>query len=206
MANRPRSEPGKAGSDPGTEPVRRRVIFELRLEELPLLQAAERRHGSKRSALVAALAAEDKRGELEQALAQAAERATELERQLERERKRAAEQTAKAARERKQLGQAETRAQRAQAGEQGASKQARSAARERQELERALAEAEDELAALLAEQLTHLFCARCGSWAPEREWAWTQADDGELCYHRACGHHGPGLLDASSRLGWRPLD
>src|SRR6266852_3480172 len=54
---------------------RRRVIFEITSEQLPLLDAAEARHGSKRAALLAALQAEQRVDELQAALAKAEKKA-----------------------------------------------------------------------------------------------------------------------------------
>src|SRR4051812_33298866 len=65
----------KARQSPAESPVdrffRRRVVIELTADELPLLDAAQTRHGTKRRALVAALSAEAKLEQLEQALADA---------------------------------------------------------------------------------------------------------------------------------------
>ena len=52
------NSPGKAGISPGKDLFRRRIVFELDADQLPLLEAAQERHGSKRSALIAALLAE----------------------------------------------------------------------------------------------------------------------------------------------------
>src|SRR5947209_17531647 len=50
---------------------RRRIVVELTAAELPLLEAAEARHGSKLAALIAPLAAHDRIEELERARAEA---------------------------------------------------------------------------------------------------------------------------------------
>jgi hypothetical protein len=50
--------PGHRGDSTGKGLLRRRVVFELAPEQLPLLEAAQERHGSKRAALIAALEAE----------------------------------------------------------------------------------------------------------------------------------------------------
>ena len=49
---------GKAGKSTGKDLFRRRIVFELDADQLPLLEAAQERHGSKRAALIAALLAE----------------------------------------------------------------------------------------------------------------------------------------------------
>ena len=72
-------KPGQSRHSAGKEPFRRRVVFELDAEQLPLLEAAEARHGSKRAALIAALATEGGAAELleraERAEAQVAQHA-----------------------------------------------------------------------------------------------------------------------------------
>jgi len=98
--DKPRHSPGKDGIGSGKGLFRRRVVFELDAEQLPVLEAAERRHGTKREALIAALAAEASAAEVaeradraEKALAKAErsakgssakqkESATKLEREL----------------------------------------------------------------------------------------------------------------------------
>jgi hypothetical protein len=184
------------------EPLRRRVIFELRPSELPLLAAAERRHGTKRAALVVALEAEGRREALERTLAEAQAQVERLEREL------AAEQAAhaKAAKALESAASSSrTRAKKEAAAQAGEWEQrSRQAAKEIRTLERLVVERTQALEALEAEQITHLFCARCGVWTDEREWSWEEDGEGEYAYHRPCGDHGPGMLGASSRLGWRP--
>lgn len=51
-------KPPAHGQGPARGSLRRRVVFELEEDQLPLLEAAEARHGSKRAALLAALGAE----------------------------------------------------------------------------------------------------------------------------------------------------
>lgn len=62
--------------------LRRRIVFELTPGEMPLLEAAERKHGSKRLALVRALEASARLDELETALTAATAENTRLTRQL----------------------------------------------------------------------------------------------------------------------------
>ena len=57
-----------ATPDPATR-LRRRVIIELTPQELPLLTAAEERHGTKRAGIVAALHTEATLPELNQRIA-----------------------------------------------------------------------------------------------------------------------------------------
>src|SRR5205823_727547 len=65
-------KPGQSPADSPVDPLfRRRVVIELTAQELPLLDAAQARHGTKRRALLAALSAEARVEELERALADA---------------------------------------------------------------------------------------------------------------------------------------
>jgi hypothetical protein len=188
--------------------LRRRVIFELTADQLPLLEAAERRHGSKRRALIAALEADTEIDQL-RAAAAIAERAAEKEGAGER---RAAAQRSKAtdklerdlkdaqatlaARER-ELTRLE-----GSAGEVGAAlaEQRRAYALQLEEHEREQGELEERL-------VDHLFCARCGNWAAPDEWAWIRGDDGaDYAHHQPCGDHGPGVLGISSWLAHRAPD
>ena len=146
--------------------LRRRVVFELTLEELPLLEQAEREHGTKRLALVRALERLSGSGELEQRLRAAEAEAARLGRKLEEEQqqKQAGEKgRAKLARELEKAKKS------ASETSKGASAAERRSARELEELEAALEERELEIAALdvelaeLREQVfEELFCARCG--------------------------------------------
>lgn len=203
MAEHP--APADPGQEPGTEPVRRRVVFELRLEELPLLQRAERRHGTKRQALVRALEAEAEAEQQARELERARAQLAKLERELEAERKRAGEREAAAAKKERRNESARTKKERELAATQEQERtRAKRAEAEVATLERELAELETELARLQVEIPSHLFCARCGSWAPPKEWAWKRGFEGEYCYHRPCGDHGhEELLKPASRLGWR---
>ena len=187
--------------------LRRRVVFELTLEELPLLEQAEREHGTKRLALVRALERLSGSGELEQRLRAAEAEAARLGRKLEEEQqqKQAGEKgRAKLARELEKAKKS------ASETSKGASAAERRSARELEELEAALEERELEIAALdvelaeLREQVfEELFCARCGEWVSLGGLAWKKAKDGPYAYHRGCGDHGPGLVTPSSWLGWR---
>ena len=123
--------------------LRRRVVFELTLEELPLLEQAEREHGTKRLALVRALERLSGSGELEQRLRAAEAEAARLGRKLEEEQqqKQAGEKgRAKLARELEKAKKS------ASETSKGASAAERRSARELEELEAALEERELEIA------------------------------------------------------------
>jgi hypothetical protein len=186
--------------------MRRRVVFELSADQLPLLEAAEARHGSKRAALIAALDAEARVEELERAASQAQEQAAKTQRKSKRDDGAQAKQLAKAQAALKTAertaADAEQRLKQAsdQAAEQTAGHQASHA-----ELRDALA-ARDERIDDLKEQAERafdaLFCGRCDHWAPPSQWAWAKTRDGGLyAYHQPCGDHAPGILGAASWLG-----
>lgn len=181
--------------------LRRRVIVELTPDEVPLLDAAERRHGTKRAAMLAGLCAE----------ADAVASAT-------RDQK-AAEAATRAAAEREATN---AKAHAALVRKQGAlEKQIAELTRERDAAnleitrleERAQAtfnEAQGQYAALfediqaLEDQLPQsLFCGRCEKWTPEREWTWRPDGNDEVAYHTPCGDHGPGAFSNSSWLARR---
>jgi hypothetical protein len=67
----------------GSPYLRRRVIVELTPQELPLLEEAERRHGTKRQAIVSALEMASRGVELEQELAEAQAELVRLEAEFE---------------------------------------------------------------------------------------------------------------------------
>lgn len=189
--------------EPEPSRLRRRVVFELREAELPLLDAAEARHGTKRAGIVAALAAAAGAAECQARLEEAeralvAATAAARGRAGEKERRDAGGRALTEARE------ALAEAERLREGAEKALGQlehrlARQAARAESASE-ALGE---EIERLQGERLTALYCARCERWAPEAEWAWRATDGGERAYHAPCGDHGPGLLGAASWLARR---
>jgi hypothetical protein len=197
-----RAEPG---TSPGSGLLRRRVIFELTADQLPLLEGAERRHGSKRKALIAALEADTEIDHL-RATAENTERTKEKESagerpaaaqrtkavdKLERELKDARAKLAERDRELTQL--------------QGNAGEVRDALAEQRDAYALLLEGhERELGELEERVVDHLFCARCGKWAAPEQWAWTRGDDdADYAHHQPCGDHGPGVLGASSWLAHR---
>lgn len=195
---------GKDGIDPGKDLFRRRIVFELDADQLPLLEAAQTRHGSKRAALIAALRAEADVVELteraetaEAALAQAKsaakgssaakeKAAKKLERDLEATRKQLAGREAELAK----LG--------AEAKE--------TSAEQRGELERTEAEIEEleaERAELMDRAVDRIFCNHCREWVAPADWKWQRVKGGFYAYHGACGEHEPGVLSATSWLAQR---
>jgi hypothetical protein len=199
-----RKAPAEPGISPGAGLLRRR--FELTADQLPLLEAAERRHASKRRALIAALEADTEIEQLRTAAANNTEQTKEKE--TAGERRAAAQRTKAVDKLERELKDA----------------RAKLAARDREltklqgsagEVGDALAEQRDAYALLLEEHerelgdleervVDHLFCARCGKWAPPEQWAWTRGDDdADYAHHQPCGDHGPGVLGASSWLAHR---
>jgi hypothetical protein len=79
---KPGQKPPLPGQSPPRGTLRRRVVFELEEHQLPILEGAEARHGSKRAALLAALQAETGATEL-------IERAERAEAELTRQSRRA---------------------------------------------------------------------------------------------------------------------
>ena len=184
--------------------LRRRVIIELTPQELPLLTAAEERHGTKRTAIIAALRAEHEHDALTQHL-------TDLQ---------------------DELAKAETAAADKQARQEEVAALNRELTHLRATLKTTQTERDDALDQLADQHerldrveeaaeadyrtLTHqiqrledsrpqaLYCAHCRQWAPETDWAWTTSPDGaERAHHAPCGDHSPGLLDAASWLALR---
>jgi hypothetical protein len=188
---------------------RRRVVFELTVDQLPLLDAAEARHGSKRRALLAALQAETRVEELEReaAAAQAAlaKRGRAKPAAAPRPDQNAGKDLA-AARTELDAARAELDQLRAQLdGAHGEATEAHAlAAADRDEYEDALAARDEEIADLEERAVDRLYCARCNTWAEPHEWAWGLAEGGGgYAYHDPCGDHGPGLLGAPSWLAYR---
>jgi hypothetical protein len=186
--------------------MRRRVVFEVTADQLPLLEAAERRHGSKRAALVAALDAEARVEGLEQAARQVDCAAAKKDQNAERTDGAHAKQLAKLQAALKAAEKQAADAQRrldhatAAAGDQAARHQASDS-----ELLDALAQRDeriDELEEQAERTFDELFCARCEHWAPADQWEWAKTGQGGLyAYHQRCGDHGPGILGAASWLG-----
>jgi hypothetical protein len=184
----------------GTPYLRRRVIVELTPAELPLLDEAERRHGTKRQAIVSALEAASRGVELEQQLAEAQAELTRLEAELET--LRADQAAGEKARERLARDLKKARSELTSARESAGSS-ARGSEQRLQALERLLNEREGEIKELEEQIFDKLFCARCGTWVSPDDFAWTQCEGGAHAYHLACGDHGPELMKPSSWLGWQ---
>ena len=181
--------------------LRRRVIVELAPDEVPLLDAAERRHGGKRAAMVAGLRAEadavaskarEQKAEQQATRAAAERKATQ------------AKVTVELVRERKALEKtlAELTCERdaANAEIERLDAQAQAAYEEAQGQYRALFEDIQALEDRLPEAL---FCGRCKQWVPEYEWAWRPDQEHDLAYHETCGDHGPGVLTDATWLARR---
>lgn len=179
-------EPGQSGARGS---LRRRVVFELEEGQLPLLEAAEARHGSKRAALLAALGAEADAEELRG-------RAEDAEAELARHKQGAGEagKGKEEAKLKRALAAAEkrlTKAEDALAAARKAGAEGEAALRrEAEELEKALAERDEELKELRPRAVDWLFCARCGQWVGPEEWIWEEfGEDGSYAYHAPCGDH-----------------
>ncbi len=200
------------GSSQARRLFRRRVVFELTEEQVPLLEAAEARHGSKRQALVAALEAAARVEKLEQAAAKVQRELARAGQQTERDRAKTGKQDAKLQREletlRKQLERRESelaRHEQALAAKTGESQQARATHdEERQALEEAIDARDEEIADLAERTVDGLYCARCDKWAAPEQWAWQPTKSGgAYAYHRPCGDHSPGILGPASWLAHR---
>ncbi len=166
----------QTSSAPEPSRLRRRVIVELTPEELPLLEAAERRHGTKRAAILAGLRAE--------ATATATARGG---RQGVRRDAALAEATRERDAARAEVASLEDRLARAED------------ARERDRKTHA-----DEITVLTARIPEALYCARCDSWVPEERWSWTTGPEVDYVYHTDCGDHGAGVLAGASWLArWK---
>ena len=192
-----------AKPDPGTR-LRRRVIIELTPQELPLLTAAEERHGTKRAGIVAALHAEATLPGLNQRIA-------DLERELAKAKTTEADQkerSADAASLNRELGQLRNALVAAE-GEREETRELLADYQGRLEYSEQAAEAEYRALTKQIDQLkdtrpSALYCARCRHWAPKRDWTWTTTHHGQQrAHHRPCGDHGPGILEAASWLALR---
>jgi hypothetical protein len=184
---------------------RRRVVIELTADELPLLDAAQARHGTKRRALVAALSAEARIEQLEQALAEAERAAVAAEKGAGRAKHATAAANAKLERE---LGAAQELIAKQQADLDRAAAAATQAGdrsdQRLRDLEAELEARETELAELDDYVVDDLYCGRCGKWADASEWAWAPTDaGGRYAFHERCGDHAPGVVSASSWLAHR---
>jgi septal ring factor EnvC (AmiA/AmiB activator) len=184
----------------GSPYLRRRVIVELTLAELPLLDEAERRYGTKRQAIVSALEVASRGAELEQELADAQAALARLEAELET--LRTDQAAGEKARERSARDLKKARNELSSARESAGSS-ARGSEQRLQALERLLDEREGEIAELEEQIFDKLFCARCGTWISPDDFGWTRREGGAHAYHLACGDHGPELMKPSSWLGWR---
>jgi hypothetical protein len=185
--------------------LRRRVVFELSAEQLPLLEAAEVRHGSKRRALVAALEAEVRSVEAESRAADAERQLTEQARATKRK---AGKREQGAAKIEAELRQAKEQLQRAEAKLAAARTDAGEAAGlaedECRRFQEAVAAHEEEIEDLSERAFDQLYCGRCRGWAPPDEWAFGDAEGGgDYAFHESCGDKPPGLIDAGSWLGLR---
>jgi hypothetical protein len=188
--------PAEPGTSPASRLLRRRVVFELTEQQLPLLHAAEARHGSKRAALLAALEAETRLDAVEKELTAAQRALTKTNAAVTRESGR--DDKAKARLER-ELKQARAALKQAEADLASARDDASSADRdhadERDELYEAIDAQQERIADLEERAVDSLYCARCGKWAQPEQWAWATArNGGEYAFHEPCGDHGPGIL------------
>jgi myosin heavy subunit len=184
----------------GTPYLRRRVIVELTPQELPLLEEAERRHGTKRQAIVSALEAASQSAELERELAGAQAEAVQLEEELKTLRKDRAVGEKVSERLTRELKK--VRGELASARDSAGSSSRKSEQR-LEGLERLLSEREREIRKLEEQIFDKLFCGRCRTWVSPSEFGWTQREDGAYAYHLACGDHGSEVMKPSSRLGWQ---
>jgi hypothetical protein len=184
----------------GSPYLRRRVIVELTPEELPLLEEAERLHGTKRQAIVSALEAASRSAELEQHLVEArAERA-----RLEAELKTLREDQAAGEKAKDRLARELTKARDGlKSARESADSSSRSNDLRAQGLEQLLREREGKIKELEEQVFDRLFCSRCGKWVSPEDFAWTDCEGGAYAYHRACGDHGPEVMKPSSWLGWQ---
>ncbi len=202
-------KPGKTPANPGKSAtvgagLRRRIVLELTVEELPLMDAAEARHGSKRAALLAALTSLARTEELELELAKAKDLLAAQAEQGERAMHAAGRDAVKLTRELKAAQGALARVERELAEARASGERStRESAEEREEYDASIEERDEEITDLATRAFDHLFCARCGSWVGPQEWAQAPAKDGGTrAYHERCGDHGPSMLGGpSSWLG-----
>ena len=196
--------------------LRRRVIIELTQQELPLLAAAEHRHGTKRAAIIAALTAlAGLEGPRAPSPPEGTGRASHSKLEaLRRERGDADIARTHVERERDQARAALARVEAERDEARGALDQRVDELRRAQrsvtdlidhlQQEEARADAAEERERRLASAApSALYCAHCQAWAPQAEWAWRDDGDGAVCYHRPCGDHAPGILHPASWLARR---
>jgi hypothetical protein len=184
---------------------RRRVVVELTADELPLLEAAEARHGSKRGALIAALVAEGRVEELERARADAERAAAAHATSARRDTQASSKAQAKLERElhaaRKQLDKQKAELARERARAAGAMSDSDEACRA---LEEELEAREAEIAELEPYVVDELYCGRCNEWVPPSGWVWRRTEGGgRYAFHKRCGDHGASIVSASSWLAHR---
>jgi hypothetical protein len=189
--------------DPTVSPyLRRRVIVELTLSELPLLEEAERLHGTKRQAIVKALEGASRSNDLELRLAEAKEELARLGTELASVRAdHAASEKAseRMARELKKAREALAGAQKSSASS------SKESDRRLRELERLLDERDREIRDLEGRIFDDLFCGRCGKWVSPEDFGWTEEEGGAYAFHRSCGNHEPKVMKPSSWLGWQSV-
>ncbi len=190
---------GKGADSPGIGLFRRRVVFELDAEQLPLLEAAEARHGSKRAALIAALAADGSAVELLERTERAEAQVAKHHRGSEAAKKGKAEDQAKLKQElaaaKKKLAKSEKDL--AKEREHGGKTEAE--LREGlEELREAIEERDEEIEELQTQAVAYLRCLRCKRWVPSAEWSWGELEDGgAYAFHEPCGDHEEGLKGSS---------
>jgi hypothetical protein len=189
---KPRQKAPVPGQSSPRGSLRRRVVFELEEGQLPLLEQAETRHGSKRAALLAALDAEARAAEL----VERAERAeAELERQARGTQKAEKGKALADTKLKRDLEAAKRRLANAEAAaievrESGAD-EAAELRRQMEALGEQLAEWEEEVAELRPHAIDWLYCQRCGEWAGPEDWEWREFEEGgSYCFHAPCDDHG----------------
>jgi len=203
MQRKPRKTPagpGNSATSTGVVGLRRRIVFELTVEELPLMDVAEARHGSKRAALLAALASLARAEELERDLAEAKDLLAVQAEQGERATHAAGRDAAKLARALESAQGALARVERELAEARAAGERStRETAEDREEYEASIEDRDEEITELSTRAFDHLFCARCGSWIGPDEWSQAPANGGGVrTYHERCGDHGSSILGGSS--------
>jgi hypothetical protein len=194
------ASPGKSAASTGVAGLRRRIVLELTVEELPLMDVAEARHGSKRGALLAALASLARAEELERDLAEVKDLLASQAEQGERATQTAGRDAAKLARELKSAQSALVRVEHELAEARADSERStREIAEDREVYDASVEDRDEEIAELTTRAFDHLFCARCESWVGPDGWAQARAKDGGArIYHEPCGDHGSSILGGSS--------
>lgn len=195
-------KPGKTPPLPGQSPprgaLRRRVVFELEEGQLPLLEQAEARHGSKRAALLAALEAEGRAAELLERTERAEAELARQARGAERAKKGKAEGEVKLKRELDATKKKLAKAEGALAKAHQVSADGEAELRREAELSERLAESEEEITELSPRAVDWLFCQRCKQWVGPEEWEWEEFEDGgSYAYHAPCGDHAEGIKGSS---------